>query len=111
MRTPEKLIFHDMVEYLESMIVSGKYPPGSPIPTLRELCRMFRLSTGTAARGIRLMVDNNLLEVRHGSGTFVRRPENVSGPEQDAAETRIAVFMINSDPSEHYCAHALRGVQ
>ena len=111
MRTPEKLIFHDMVEYLESMIVSGKYPPGSPIPTLRELCRMFHLSTGTAARGIRLMVDNNLLEVRHGSGTFVRRPENVSGPEQDAAETRIAVFMINSDPSEHYCAHALRGVQ
>ena len=50
MRTPEKLIFHDMVEYLESMIVSGKYPPGSPIPTLRELCRMFHLSTGTAAR-------------------------------------------------------------
>ena len=35
----------------------------------------------------------------------------MSGPEQDAAETRIAVFMINSDPSEHYCAHALRGVQ
>ena len=69
MRTPEKLIFHDMVEYLESMIVSGKYPPGSPIPTLRELCRMFRLSTGTAARGIRLMVDNNQLEVRHGAGT------------------------------------------
>lgn len=97
-----------MVEHLEAMVATGKCPPGSRIPPLRELCELFDISTGTAVRGIGMLVSRGILEVRHGAGTFVR------GRDAEAAadcERRIAVFLVDNDPAQHYCAHALRGVQ
>lgn len=103
-------IFQEMVEHIETMIALGKYPPGSRIPTLRELSREFNLSTGTVVRGIKFLVDSQVLESRHGSGTFVRRPDLVrfQGGEK---EMRIGVFLRDNDTHAQYCAQALLGVQ
>ncbi|MGE4564367.1 MAG: GntR family transcriptional regulator, partial [Victivallaceae bacterium] len=82
--------------------------PGSRVPTLKELCAMFELSTGSAVRGINELVERGLLEVRHGAGTFVRdRRDDLPAWSE---ELRIALFIVANDPSQ-YCAHALCGVQ
>lgn len=101
--------YRPMVEHLEALIASGSCPPGSRVPTLKELCAMFELSTGSAVRGINELVERGLLEVRHGAGTFVRerRDDLPAGGE----ELRIALFIVANNPNQHYCAHALRGVQ
>ncbi len=100
--------YRPMVEHLEALIASGSCPPGSRVPTIKELCAMFELSTGSTVRGINELVERGLLEVRHGAGTFVRnrRDELPAGSE----ELRIALFIVANDPSQ-YCAHALCGVQ
>ena len=104
-----KNLFQPMVDHLETMIASGQCAPGSKIPALRTLCDQFQISTGTASRGIQHLVEKGILEVRHGSGTYVRaRGKCVS---RHSAEFRIALFMVGNDLAEHYCAHALRGVQ
>lgn len=109
--SPHDKIFQEMVEHIENMVAIGKYPPGSRIPTLRELAKSFNLSTGTVVRGIKFLVDNRILEVRHGSGTFVRNSDATVHREPAEREMRIAVFIVNSDAAQHYCANALRGVQ
>lgn len=101
--------YRPMVEHLEALIASGGCPPGSRVPTLKELCAMFELSTGSAVRGINELVERGLLEVRHGAGTFVR--ERRDDLPSWSEELRIALFIVANDPNQHYCAHALRGVQ
>ncbi len=100
-----------MVEAIKAMIVSGKYPAGSKIPPVRQLSKDFNISVGTATRGINFLVENGILEARRGSGTFVRKLTAVRTSRSREEEIKIAVFMVSSNLSQYYCAHALLGVQ
>lgn len=100
-----------MVEAIKAMIVSGKYPAGSKIPPVRQLSKDFNISIGTATRGINFLVENGILEARRGSGTFVRKLTALRSSRSREEEIKIAVFMVSSNPTQYYCAHALRGVQ
>lgn len=57
---------------LESMIESGEYEVGQKIPTEPELMSMFQVSRNTIREAIQSLTWSGILEVRQGSGTFVR---------------------------------------
>lgn len=56
---------------IRDMILSGRLQPGDRLPPERELSRALGMSRPTVRETIRSLVAMNILESRHGSGTFV----------------------------------------
>ena len=57
-------------EELIASIGSGKFVPGSRIPSVRQLSSRLGVSHLTAAKAIRELIDEGILEARRGAGTF-----------------------------------------
>jgi GntR family transcriptional regulator len=66
-RQPKYLRIHSK---LRDRITSGQFPPGSPLPSQRELADEFGVSVMTLRQALQLLTDEGLIETRHGSGTF-----------------------------------------
>ena len=58
---------------IEEAILSGELPAESALPAERELAEGLQISRMTIRRAIDLLVRDDRLERRHGSGTYVRR--------------------------------------
>jgi len=56
---------------IRELILAGEYGPGEQLPTERELARRFRVSRGLIREAINQLSALNILESRHGAGTFV----------------------------------------
>jgi GntR family transcriptional repressor for pyruvate dehydrogenase complex len=59
------------IEAIKSMIVSGQLKPGQALPAERDLAVMLGISRPSLREAIRALSSMNVLEVRHGGGTFV----------------------------------------
>jgi DNA-binding FadR family transcriptional regulator len=56
---------------IQEMIVDGRLAAGQRLPAERELSEMLQISRPTLRETIRSLVSLNILESRHGSGTYV----------------------------------------
>lgn len=72
-------VVDEIVEQLTRRIVSGEWPPGSAIPSLRVFSDQLGVSTLTVGQAIRTLRERGLVETRHGAGTFVRSPDPGDG--------------------------------
>lgn len=71
-RLPPRISAADqIVKDLKDQILSGDVPRGSKLPTEKELCAMYGVSAITVRAATRSLATMNLIEVRHGSGSFV----------------------------------------
>jgi DNA-binding GntR family transcriptional regulator len=52
-------------------IVSGEYPPGSKLPTIRALQAAFRCSEQPVRRALKELSDQGWIETQQGKGSFV----------------------------------------
>ncbi|MFF5228548.1 FadR/GntR family transcriptional regulator [Dactylosporangium sp. NPDC000521] len=59
------------VRAIQQMIVDGRLTPGQRLPAERELSELLGISRPTLRETIRALVGLNILESRHGAGTFV----------------------------------------
>ncbi|WP_206243558.1 FadR/GntR family transcriptional regulator [Novosphingobium terrae] len=62
----------EIIESLRQQIVSGKLGDGARLPTEKELAQNYAVSQPTIREAIRALETLGLVEVQHGSGTFVR---------------------------------------
>ncbi len=60
-------------------MINKQYKPGSKIPTEAELTQFFGISRTTVREAVKILCSKNILEIRRGSGTFVK--ENPGMPE------------------------------
>ena len=74
-------------EALEEMILRGNFRTGEQLASNAELAARFGVSTLTADRAVRLLVDKGLVYRKHGVGTFVGSPEQ----REQKQKYRIAV--------------------
>jgi DNA-binding transcriptional regulator YhcF (GntR family) len=58
---------------LEQM-AGGTFPPGSRLPSQREMAREFGVARDTVQRALRTLADEGYIQSRQGSGTLVLRP-------------------------------------
>jgi DNA-binding transcriptional regulator YhcF (GntR family) len=65
-------------------IVSGELAPGQRLPSTRELARRFKVHANTISAGYRDLERRNWLELRKGSGVYVR-PQRPSFPRDGIA--------------------------
>lgn len=59
---------------LEAMIMDGRLQPGEHLPSVPLLAEQFGVSRTVIREAIQMLIGKDLLDVRHGSGTLVRRP-------------------------------------
>jgi len=57
---------------LRARITQGEWPPGAALPAEAALAKEHGVALGTLRQALALLVDQGLLERRHGRGTFVR---------------------------------------
>lgn len=62
----------ELAAVLEQLIVSGRWPTGSRIPTERDLAQEYAVSRQTVREALDEVERAGLVTRRHGSGTYVR---------------------------------------
>jgi len=58
---------------LRAAILTGQLPPGTQIPSSRELAREIRVGRNTVLAAIEQLTNEGFLQTARGSGTFVHR--------------------------------------
>src|SRR5450631_31705 len=79
-RNSEVPIREQIVTQITLGILSGDLKPGERIPSLADLARRFKVHQNTISPAFRLLEKEGWLELRSGSGVFVRaeKPESIS---------------------------------
>jgi GntR family transcriptional repressor for pyruvate dehydrogenase complex len=62
-----------VLRQLRRLIDEGELGPGAQLPAERELAERLGVSRGTVREAVQFLQALGLVEIRHGSGTFVRR--------------------------------------
>lgn len=62
-------------DVLTRRIADGAWPPGEALPAENTLASAYGVSVGTMRKAMQQLVDEGLLERRHGAGTYVRRAQ------------------------------------
>lgn len=69
-------IYVQLKEAIKLAIAIGKFPPGSQLPTVRQLAVQLKINANTVSRVYIELEGEGVLATRQGKGTFVReRPE------------------------------------
>jgi len=68
-RTP---LVDQVITQLRGQIASGEWPVGSKIPTEPELVEQLGVARNTVREAVRALAHAGLLDIRQGTGTFVR---------------------------------------
>lgn len=71
-------VVDELVEQMTRKIVTGAWPPGSAVPSLREFAATTGTSMLTVREAVRALQARGWVETRHGVGTFVVGPETGS---------------------------------
>jgi GntR family transcriptional regulator len=70
-----KPLYNQIQEYIAELILSGKLAPDTKIQSEREFSEDLGVSRMTVRRALTELVNEGLLERRHGSGTYVAQPK------------------------------------
>ena len=89
---------------LRDGIVKGGYPPGSRIPSERDLCTRFALSRTTVRRAISRLSADGWITVRHGSGLYVN---SLPYAHSTRSKSISVMFSLNASLLARVQEHAL----
>jgi GntR family transcriptional regulator len=65
-------ITRQLAEQIRAQCLSGSLGPGARLPSVRELARELAVNVNTVFRVYEQLAAEQLIELRHGDGTFVR---------------------------------------
>jgi len=65
--------YNQLVNILRRKIAAGEYRPGDRLPSEAELCNQYQVSTITARRAIKILVEQDIAETRQGHGTYLKK--------------------------------------
>ncbi|MHB1127723.1 MAG: GntR family transcriptional regulator [Bacillota bacterium] len=65
-------IYVQLKQQIKYAIAAGRYPPGSQLPTVRQLAVSLRVNVNTVSRVYSELEHEGVLATRQGKGTFVK---------------------------------------
>jgi DNA-binding transcriptional MocR family regulator len=77
MRAHPQFRYEEVAGFISGLVESGTLPPGSRVPSLREISKQRRVGLTTALQAYRLLEDRGILEARPQSGHYVAKPSAV----------------------------------
>jgi DNA-binding transcriptional regulator YhcF (GntR family) len=86
-------VYRQIAEQFMREIKTGALRPGDKLPTERELAQSLQIARGTVKRAYKELSDNNIIEVIHGSGSYVYSDREPA----DLARRRQAAELIEKD--------------
>ena len=66
-------LYFQIIEEIKHLIASGQLAPGDKLPTVRQLAVDLAINPNTVAKAYDELRRENILDVRQGIGTFVKR--------------------------------------
>jgi GntR family transcriptional regulator len=72
-KTPGKLLYKVVENFLQEQITAGELAPGDLIPSEPQLAEYLSVSTGTVKKALENLVHQKLLYRHQGKGTYVSR--------------------------------------
>lgn len=67
----------DLTDRLLQMIQSGEYQPGDRLPAIMQMAKSFGVGHPTLREALRKLEVIGAVEIKHGSGVYVKRGENL----------------------------------
>lgn len=64
--------YSQIVDIIRELVDSGRYPPGSKLPSEAQLRKQFQVSSVTVRRAISVLVEQGVVDTTQGKGTFVK---------------------------------------
>ncbi len=64
--------YNQLANILRRKVAAGEYRPGERLPSEAELCSQYQVSSITARRAIKILVEQDIAETRQGQGTFLK---------------------------------------
>src|SRR5258707_14901783 len=58
-----------------ALVLAKKLEPGDRLPSVKELAERFSVATPTIREALRLLEMAGNLDIRHGSGIYLRQPQ------------------------------------
>lgn len=83
-RSSDVTIREQLVTQVILAILSDDLAPGQRLPSTRDLARRFRLHPNTVSAGYRQLEQERWVEIRHGSGVYVREHKPEDSPSSAA---------------------------
>ena len=65
--------YRQVAAFLRGRIESGELAPGRRLPSIADLVQDYGIARTTAAKALRVLIDEGLAEVSPGMGTYVRK--------------------------------------
>lgn len=91
----ERPIYIQIVEQLEVMIISGKLPPSSKLPSVRELAAKARVNPNTIQRALLELEHKNLIYTERAKGKFVSKNlARLVDSREEYIKNRIDEFVV-----------------
>lgn len=75
---PEDRLFEGVVRDIAAQIHTGEWPPGTRLPSERNLARHFAVSRSCIREAIHTLAEQQLVETRRSAGTFVSEPDDAA---------------------------------
>jgi len=66
-------LYQEAAQRIQAQIESGSWPPGTRLPSERELARALNVGRSSVREALRVLQANDLIEIRPGEGTFVKQ--------------------------------------
>lgn len=90
----DRPIYAQLIERIELMVVSGLYPPGSKLPSVRDLAAEAAVNPNTMQRAMSQLESNGLLYSQRTSGRFVTKDtEKIEEVKNNYAKELAAEFI------------------
>ena len=87
-------IYLQLVETLQSRIVSGAYPPGAKIDSVRDLAAEAAVNPNTMQRALAELEQSGLLRAERTAGRFVTEDkELIAAVRRQLARDRVEAFV------------------
>ena len=67
----------DLTDRLMQLIKSGTYKPGDRLPSIMEMTRLLGVGHPTLREALRRLETIGIVEIKHGSGVYVKRDEEL----------------------------------
>ncbi len=91
----ERPIYIQLVEQIEVMIISGKLPPSSKLPSVRELATRARVNPNTIQRVLLELERKNLIYTERTNGKFVSKNlARLVDSREEYIKNRVAEFVV-----------------
>jgi len=102
--TPDRPIYLQLQEMIKLSIVSGRYPPGSKLPAVRDLALEAAVNPNTMQRALTELEREGLVHAQRTSGRYVTEDTEVIGKMKKELALELAELFLKKMAALGYSA-------